>query len=283
MLKWIKRLLFLLAVFLVALLVLMGVALHYLNGEPSYYRTYHWTPEQRALLNQQAADKFTAIHNLAAAAWSAEVRAQNSSTKSTQAAPAAMAVTLNEEQLNAFLIHNFKAEMDVFVSNSGIFLKDGRVILSGQPREMNLGYLLSAHFVPRITSDGRFQLEMEKVLAGRLSLPQPLIDVQVNRARAMVGRRMPEWQRTATMDAQGACNTAFVEATLAQTLIASFDGKPGPAVLFMPGEKGKGLPLRLTAIQIDDGQITFTVRPMQKADRDELRRAVIPEQSSIRQ
>ncbi len=278
MLKWIKRLLFLLAVFLVALLVFLGVLFHYVNGEPSYYRTYRWTSEERAILNQQAADKFTAIHNLAAAAWSAEVRAQNSRTKSTQPAPAAMAITLSEEQLNAFLIHNFKAEMDVFVNNPGIFLRDGRIILSGQPRELNLGYLLSAHFVPQITSDGGFQLATEKVLAGRLSLPQPLIDMQIDRARNMVQRLMPTWQRSATMDAQGACNTAFVEATLAQTLVAGFDRKSGPAVLFMPGEKGKALPLRLTAIRIDNGQITFTVRPMQRAERDELRRTVIPEQ-----
>ncbi|MGA2497734.1 MAG: hypothetical protein ABSH20_08335 [Tepidisphaeraceae bacterium] len=277
MLEWIKRLLFLLAVLLVALLALLGVALHYLNGQPSYYRTYSWTPEQRAILNQQAADKFTAIHNLAAAAWASEVRAENSRTKSTRPASAAMAITLNQEQLNAFLVHNFKAEMDVFVTNSGVFLKDGRIILTGQPREFDLGYLLSAHFVPRITGDGRFQLDLDKVLAGRLSLPQPLIDMQMNRARALVQRRMPGWQRSATMDAQGACNTAFVEATLAQTLVASFDHKSGPPVLFMPGEKGKALPLRLTAIQIDDGQITFTVRPMDKSERDELRRGLIPD------
>jgi uncharacterized protein YpmS len=273
MLKWIKRLLLLLAVLLVALLVLIGVALHYLNGQPSYYRTYDWTPERRATLNQQAADKFTAIHNMVAAAWAAEVRAKNSPTAS-KPAPGEMVVTFDEEQLNAFLLHNFQGQLDAFMSRPGIFLKDGRVILGGQPRELDFGYLLGAHFLPRITSDGRFQLELEKVLAGRLALPQSLIDLQVDRARAMVQRRMPEWQRSAAMDAQGACNTAFVEATLAQILVAGFDHKPGPPVLFMPGEKGKALPLRLTAIQIDDGRITFTVRPMPRSERDELRREV---------
>ncbi|MFI5379768.1 MAG: hypothetical protein ACHRHE_10755 [Tepidisphaerales bacterium] len=277
MLKWIKRLLFLLAVFLVALLVLMGVALHYLNGQPSYYRTYSWTPERRATLNQQAADKFTAMHNLVAAAWSAEVRGRNSQTKPTRPVPGGLVIALDEEQLNAFLVHNFQAQLEVFITHSAVFLKDGRIILSGQPRELDFGYLLSAHFVPQITSDGRLQLELEKVLAGRLALPQPLIDMQIARARAMVQRRMPEWQRSATMDVQGACNTAFVEATLAQTVVAGFDHKPGPAVMFMPGEKGKALPLRLTAVRIDDGRITFIVRPMQKPERDELRRGVIPD------
>src|SRR5213078_1477459 len=119
-----KRLLLVLAVLLIGAILTAAVGYYMLKRRPSFYHSYTWKGDQRSVVNQRAVDKLTQTRNFAAEAAARERQARvKGTTLPADARP--MTVTFTEEELNAFLLHNFKGRLDDYVDDPGIFLGDG--------------------------------------------------------------------------------------------------------------------------------------------------------------
>src|SRR3954464_278308 len=163
--KWFKRLLLVLAVLLIGAVLTASVGYYMLKRRPSFYHSYKWQGDERSVVNQRAVDKITATRNLAAEASARERQATaRGTTMPSDAKP--MTVTFSEEELNAFLLHNFKDRLDDYVDDPGIFLNEGELVLAGQIKES--GYVVSFHFAPKIDEQGKFNLKLVGSYGGAL-------------------------------------------------------------------------------------------------------------------
>src|SRR3954451_21551443 len=127
--KLLKRLLLVIAILLVGALMVASTGYYMLKRRPSFYHSYKWKGDERSVINQRAVDKLTLTRNFAADAAAAERRASiKGTTLPVDSKP--MTVTFSEEELNAFLLHNFRDRLDDYVEDPGIFLGDGKIILA---------------------------------------------------------------------------------------------------------------------------------------------------------
>jgi hypothetical protein len=68
-------------------------------------------------------------------------------------------------------------------------------------------------------------------------------------------------------------DSAAVTASWTKLLLSALLGRPTDTYLIIPPDpahSNRGLPVRLTALQLDDGQITLTLEPITSADRQSL-------------
>ncbi|HEV8379332.1 MAG TPA: hypothetical protein VGP99_10820 [Tepidisphaeraceae bacterium] len=267
--KLLKRLLLVLAILLVGAVVTASVGYYMLKRRPSFYHSYKWTGEQRSVVNQRAVDKLTQTRNFAAEAAAKERQAVlKGTTLPGDARP--MTVTFSEEELNAFLLHNFKDRLDDYVDDPGIFLSEGAIILAGQIKDS--GYVVSFHFEPKIDEQGKLHLRLVRSYGGALPVPQSMVNAQFEKVRAALKRRIPGWQESATLDARGANNSA-VAASMGKLILNALDDKPADPILFMPDDSGKSLPLRLVDIAVGK-ELTLTVQPLTPEQRAELIKSI---------
>src|SRR3954466_2036932 len=216
--KLFKRLLLVLAILLIGAVVAASVML---KRRPSFYHSYKWQGDERSVVNQRAVDKITQTRNFAAEAAARERQATaKGTTRPTDAKP--MTVTFSEEELNAFLLHNFKDRLDDYVEDPGIFLGDGRIILAGQIKES--GYVVSFHFEPKIDDAGKLQLKLVGSYGGALPVPQSMLNTQLDKVRQSLKGHIPSWQETAIVDARGANGTA-VAASMGKLILNALDDK----------------------------------------------------------
>src|SRR5258706_11696193 len=267
--KLFKRFLLVMAVLLATAVVAASVGYYMLKRRPSFYHSYTWSGDQRSVVNQRAVDKLTQPRNLAAEAAARERQAViRGTTLPSDSRP--MTIAFSEEELNAFLLHNFKERLDEYVEDSGIFLSDGVVILAGQIKES--GYVVSFHFEPKIDEAGKLHLRLVKSYGGALPVPQSMLSAQFEKVRAALKNHIPGWQESAALDARGANGTA-VAVSMGKLILSALDDKPADPILFMPDDNGRALPLRLVDIQVGK-ELTLTVQPLTPEQRAELIKSI---------
>lgn len=263
--KWLRRLLLVLALLLIGAVVAASVGYYMLKRRPSFYHSYTWKGDERSVINQRAVDKITQTRNLAAEAAARERQATvRGTTRPTDLKP--MTVTFSEEELNAFLLHNFKDRLDDYVEDAGIFLGDGNIILAGQMKDS--GYVVSFHFEPKIDELGKLHLKLVHSYGGALPVPQSMLNAQLDKVRQALKGHIPAWQESAAMDARGANGTA-VAVAMGKLILNSLDDRPADPILFMPDDNGKALPLRLVDISVGK-ELKLTVQPLTPEQRAEL-------------
>jgi len=267
--KLLKRLLLVVAVLLVGAILTTAVGYYMLKRRPSFYHSYKWQGDQRSVVNQRAVDKLTLTRNFAAEAAARERQAKvKGTTLPAESRP--MTVTFSEEELNAFLLHNFKDRLDDYVEDPGIFLGDGKIILAGQIK--GSGYVVSFHFAPTIDEQGKLLMKLVGSYGGALPVPQSMLDSQFEKVRQALKGHIPAWQESATVDARGANGTA-VAVAMGKLILNALDDKPADPILFMPDDNGKALPLRLVDISVGK-ELMLTVQPLTPEQRAELIRSI---------
>lgn len=267
MIKFLKRFLLCIAILITSLLVVIGIAFHYLNGSPSYYRTYEWTSQERSRINADAVHKILAVQNKVAASHAAEIRKE----PSTQPA---IELYLSQEELNAFLIHNFSDLLSPWIKDPGIYLKNGQIILAGKMSGSGMDIVASAFFSPSITPDGKLNVKLDKTLGGRLALPDFIVNSQTTRVLNKINSSLPNLQKNAKMDSLGRCNTAFVQASIAQSMSDVLNQKPASPILFFPSDNGVSLPFKITAIDVKEEALKLTVEIPTPQDRAEIQKSI---------
>src|SRR5207247_10724859 len=108
--------------------------------------------------------------------------------------------------------------------------------------------MVRLHLAPALDKQGRFDVNLGKVLAGKLPVPQDAVMGPArDRALRAVRSRLPAWQQGARISPSGIANQDAMYASLAFLMMHTFNHEPGDPVLYLPS--GSGLvPAKLTQI-----------------------------------
>lgn len=255
--KLFKRLLLIAALFLAGMIVLAAIGFGLSRKRPAIYRPYVFDAARQQVINQKAVDKLLATRHLVATNWSQQVQAQRAgTTRPIQAEP--RTVTFSEEELNAFLQHNFKDALASYVREPGIFLAPGKVVLAGEVPQAGAS-VLSFHFEPRIEENDQLRMNLANCYIGSARVPRSVFGSHLEKVRASIESRMPGWQKYAAFDRAGAANDAAAYAAMGKLVLSILDDTTADNVVFLADEGGRQLPLRLTDILIEAGSITLTI------------------------
>jgi uncharacterized protein YpmS len=269
--KWIKSLMLLVALLLVTILAVVYGSFRLFKGAPDWYHRSAVSLAQRELLARQAFNKFADIQNAAALARRDEIAGASASSSST---PTPIVVSFSDDELNAFFekwanYANWKSNYDRYVQDPLIILEDGHLILAGQV--LDLDAVVSLQLNPRIDADGRLDLRLDRVLAGRLPLPRFFIGPYKDRLTASLRRNLPRWQHFAAIDSDGTANSALISASMARLFIHTLDHTSADPILFLPlVQSHANVPVRVSDVKLEDHNLTMTVLPLSAGEREAL-------------
>jgi len=278
------RLLKLAGVAFVALLIIAAGAAVVLwwqiRAAPAFYRRYSWTEPQRSVLNQQAVNNMLTVQKSAQEIYYGAIRARRTGTgdgdaETGQQSSQPVTLTLTEEQANAFITHNgevFSHIQDRYAhlfTEPAIFFRNGRIILAGRIRRPEC--LASLHYRVGLDNQGRLYAVLERTMAGRVPAPPGILEGRMQRAAESLSPSIEAWKRQAKMDDAGGMNSAAVCAGLGMMLRDIAAGRPVPAVVFVPvDDKGTALPMKITAVGVQEDALTISAVPMRREERTAL-------------
>ena len=281
--KWMKRLLRIVAVVVVVVAIGAGVAWYLLRGTPSWYPIAQLDPVAQQAAAVRAENELKRTIDWAAS-QQAEERAAIHASKSGATRPTSapstgpssrpsLTVAFSEQELNAAFekwgkAYGWDIAYGQYITNPRIVLHDGRLIFAGDVP--SFGTVVSLHFQPAVDAQGRLQFELARVLGGRLPLPESAFDKYREKLEAKVRGSLPELQRGADIKPDGSANDKAVAAALGKLLLRVLDRQPEEAVLFLPANQGTRVPVKLADVDIEGKSIGLTVQLMTPAERAEL-------------
>lgn len=257
--KWLRRTLLVVAILLTVVIGGALVALYLVRAEPAFYHPVELTAEQREAAAQRATNKLATIQNQAARLHAA------SNTRPT-VNPDEITVSFTADELNSFFekwsnFQNWKASYEPYLDDPVVILQDGRIILAGRVKELNL--VASIHFEPKIDENGQLDLELVRLLGGRLPLPESMVGTYKDRLVGSLRQKLPHWQANADIDANGAANPSAITASATELLFHVLNHEPAEPVLYLPVMAQKGsVPVRISDVRIEKETLTLRVKPM---------------------
>ena len=284
---WVRKSLLLVALLLALAALLSGVGVAMFKGTPEGYGSGVATSEaERNRLARDAENKLIEAQNWAATLRADEERAARQqggratgAAAATTPAPRAQGtylVEFSQHELNALFdkwsaAYDWRGQYAEFVSNPQVVLRDGKLVLAaGVP---SLGAIASFHFRPQIDpASGGLRLDLERVAAGRLPLPESIWSKWRSGVVEALERKMPRWRAEARIDPSGAANFPAMAATLSRLLFAVAEKKPADPVLFFPlaGKGSASVSVKITSVEIADQALKLRVQPLAPAERSAL-------------
>jgi hypothetical protein len=275
--KIVKALIAVIVVLLLGGVIVVVGAWFMLRGVPEWYKPNTGTPEQMQIAARNAEDMFTRLTNWAASAHARRVRA----ALTTSQASIALAhepsepfqIQFTDQELNAFFdkwadVNGRREYLEQYIAEPRLVLRNNQLILAGTVKEMNL--VVSMEFAPRIDEQGRLQMNLVRVLGGILPMPAALYA----RPRRKIGRllesNLPVYQNSATIADDGAANASASAAGMNKLLLAVLNGDSADPVLFVPYDLrniNRTLPVKITALSIENNTLTVTAEQMTAAER----------------
>ena len=271
-----RRILIAIGVAVGMLLLILGIGLGLLMGEPSYYHAAAMTREQIESAAKRVEDKLVEIRNLAVE------RRLDQTAGPAAGTDTVYVVTFTQDELNGFLAKwsELSAVRNAWgnrISRPAVALRKGEIILAAKTDLGRFTAVLGVHLRPTVSGEG-LRLSLARLSAGRLPLPRATIEGELSRITAPLARRLPEWRRNARLDRTGAANEDALKALYAHLLIESLTDQPVDPVVLVPLDGGRGIPVRLTDIELTDGAITVQATPLDPAARSAfLRRLATPD------
>lgn len=184
-------------------------------------------------------------------------------------------VDFTEDELNASFqkwdrLYGWTERYKAYVQNPSVVLHEGRIVLAGNSNE--LGTVVSLHFDPKLTKNGELDLRLERVLAGRLPIPQGFFDKYRSSATSKLQAALPSLQRKAQIKPDGSANSEAMAAAMGKLFLHVLANEPAEPVIFLPVRQSTSVPVRLTDVTIDDKTktLSLTVKPLNAAERTSL-------------
>jgi hypothetical protein len=275
--KWPTRLLTATAILFFALIVFCAATFTLYKSTPTWYST-PISPEQRAALAQQAEEKVTETQNWAALLHGDVIRAQRASATS-RPPPATRVTDVHEirfttDELGALFdkwstLNDWQSHYNRYVENPRLIIQKDHLILAAGVKD--LGTITSFHFAPRLDAVGQLHLDLVRVMGGRLPLPDMLWQSQKENLVGQLESRIPTWQPTARIDADGAASESAMWITLSRLVIHAAHNQPADPILFLPlTDSSKSVPVKLTALSLDEGSLTLQVQKLTPQERTAL-------------
>jgi hypothetical protein len=276
---WLKRILLIFACLLTAVVVLCAVGIGLYRATPSWYRPVAVSPEEQADAAGRARVKLSA-----AVDWANKVQDQQGRLRNgqnlTQPLLGPQTIVITQDEINAFfdqwddpVKNQLQDHISRFLTDGRIILLDGRIIVAGRARDSDV--VISAHFEPKI-ENGKLIFQLNKILAGDLPVPRSFLAASESKLRRQVEGDLPGLSANATFDERGLANGSAMATAVCVGLLKTLDGQPADAMVFLPSDADlqdvhRGIPVRLTSIEVTDGLLTLTIAPMSDQERaDEL-------------
>jgi uncharacterized protein YpmS len=268
--KWLRRLLLLL-LFVSIFVGTAGIAAWRLSRRPpQWYTRRHVKPEEAAAAAQRAQRQV-----LRTLSWAQDQQAYVASSRvgppSTQP-DKSLQISFTEDELNGFFqdwdaTFRWTDRYRDYMSDPQIVLEEGRLILAADVKQM--GTVLSVEFDPRL-EDGKLHMPVERVLAGRLPLPQSFWSGYRVGLESAMKKSLPAWQHGAEIRPDGTANPDAVKAAMTELLMDVLNQRLGRAVLFLPYDVSNGrrsLPVKLTGMEIAGKALVLTLQPLSAEER----------------
>jgi uncharacterized protein YpmS len=275
---WFKRLFYLLAFVLLALLATSVFGTYLYRGTPSWYRPRIATTEQTRDAANRADQKLLDLFSWAASAQAQQVRSLRGITRPNETPIAAKTITFNEEEINSFIsswqtpaASQLHERIARYFTDGRIVFEDDAIILAGQSPEFRT--LASAEFEPRIDADGNLHLDLAALRAGRLPVPLSAVAGHMLRLQSLLRQQLVMEQPEVKIDPALTANSSALAASWLRLLLSAMNNRPCDPVLLIPFDMSnlrRGMPAKLTAIKAVEGEITLTMEPLPAGDRKEL-------------
>jgi len=272
---WLKRLLYLVAFVLLAVIAFALVGIYLYRGTPSWYRPRIATSQQIRDAANSADQKLLDLFSWAASAQAQQLRRIHGISSSGDAPIGPKSVTFTEDEVNSFIAAwktPDKSQLDQRISryftDGRVVFDAGEVILAGHSPAF--GALASAQFDPAIDAKGNLNVALDSILAGRLPVPQAALASQLRSLQFLLQQQLNVQRSAVAIDPALTANASALSASWLRLLLSALNDQPADPILIIPfniTNLRHGLPVKLTAIQIVPGQITLTLIPLAPEDR----------------
>jgi hypothetical protein len=273
-----KRLFYILAFILLILLATSALGTYLYRGTPSWYRPRIATTEQSRDAANRADQKLLDLFSWAASAQAQQARALHKITSTREPPVGPKTITFDEDEINSFIASwqspgtsPLQARIARYFTGGRIVFQDDSIILAGQSPELHT--LASAEFDPKIDSTGNLHLDLTALRAGRLPIPMSAVSSHLHRLQSLLHQQLILQQPHVKIDAALTANRSALAAGWLRLLLSAMNNQPCDPVLLIPFDMSnlrRGMPAKLTAIKVVEGQITLTVEPILAADRKAL-------------
>ena len=267
--KWATRFLKLIAVVLLAAVGVAGYSAWKSRKIPEWYKPFALSAEQVEALAHRAENQIARVNNMAGRAHALESAARQGATAPTTVPSEQL--RFREDELNALFLKwtaPDRDRIDKYLADPQIHLQDGTIIVAGTMKDLDK--VISIHLEPSIDSEGRLDLGLSAVYTGQLLIPSWALSQQIDKVDAALEQYLPIWQQDAALSPHGGSNEASVDATLAKLALDALHHELSPPYFFLRYVD----PVRLTDVQVTDGEITLTVQPLDEAERNEALRDI---------
>jgi len=275
---WFKRLLYLIAIGLIALLGLSLSGVYLYRGTPGWYRPRVASTQQVRDAANRADQKMLDLFSWAASAQAQQRRQQLGKSIPGEVPIGPKTVSFDDDEINSFIATWKGAETSdieqrisrYFTGGRIVFEEDG-VILAGQSPEF--GTLVSAEFSPSIDDQGKLHLDLSSLSAGRLPIPRSMIAGKMQRLEFLLEQQLSLKQPNVRIDETLTANGPAVAASWIRHLLAALDEQPTDPILIVPFEMtdlGRGLPVKVTAIKVVEGSISLTLESVPSTEENDL-------------
>lgn len=276
--KWLKRLLILVALALLGAIGCSLIGIYLYHGTPSRYRPRIATTQQVRDAANRADQKLLDLFSWAASARAQRLRKINGFSRPGEAAVGPKTVSFDEDEINSFA-NSWKSpgkdeleeRISRYFTEGRVVLEDNTLVLVGQSPAFNT--LASAEFRPRIDEEGNLRVDLESLRAGMLPVPQSALGTQLVRLEALLRQQSASEEPAVHIDSGQTANGAALAASWLRLLLCSLTDQPANPILIIPFDMSdlrRGFPVKLTAVEINEGRITLTMEPITPDEQGKL-------------
>jgi hypothetical protein len=286
--RWLKRLLILLALGLLAVIAFCLVGVHLYHGTPRWYRNPLATTQQVKDAANRADQKLIDLFSWAASTRAQQLRRMRGKLRPGETPIGPKTVIFEDDEINSF-ITSWKlapanpgdARMSRYFTNARIVMEDDALILIGESPAY--GTLLSAEFHPLIDGQGNLRVDLDSLRAGLLPIPLPAVADPINRLQNALQQQLAVESPAVQIDSAQTADAAALGSCWIRLLLASLWDKPTNPVLIIPFDMTHlqaGFPAKVTHVNIQQGRMTLTMQPLTpdeaKKLQQDLKQPVLP-------
>jgi uncharacterized protein YpmS len=267
--KWFKRLMILMVVLIIGGAAFVATSYWLAKRRPTWYRPLALNSNEMEAAAKRALNKVIVLHNIAdqAAAVDSSKEWRQSNGATTLPAVNPLTITFTQDELTAFIAHWSKLNserVDRYVTGPQFALEEGQIKFAAHVTDLDQVGVLRIE--PSVDEKGMLHLEIVSFSAGSLPIPEGMVQKRLGKAENLLLQWLPDWQKKAKVASDGA-NSDAVKAAMTKLLLGMLHHQPSPAILFMPIDNHRTVPMRLTHVAIGQGTITLTVNPLNEAGR----------------
>jgi hypothetical protein len=276
--RWVRRSLIWVGGALAVALVLSVVGLRMFRASPAWYGEAEVPEAQREHYANAAENKMIRAQNWAQELRADEVRlaraSESGASRPATRAAGEMTFALDQREINALLdkwsvMHGWKRQYEKFIDRPRVLLRDNSIIFAGRVSDINS--VVSFQLLPGIDQQGRLNFELVRVMGGKLPLPESFWGPWRDKAAAEIDDRLPTLRRQANISPTGAANSSAMAAVMGNLFLKIAQQQPVDAIVFLPlAEKNESVPVRITSIDVADGELSISVQSLTAAQRTAL-------------